>query len=100
MEQSVHPVLFNDFNSIDWVELARKMGVRIPGQYAQVDLTKLGTPYQQYKMAVTLLSYLQSNRLPLEFMDNQLDMMQTYNPVTPFDKACVKLYAKREIRKH
>lgn len=101
MEQAnFHPALFRNFDSIDWVALARQLGVRIPGEYVKVELTKLGTPYQQYKMAIHLLSYLQQNKLPLEFIDDQLDMMQNYSPVTAFDRACVKLYARREMKKH
>jgi hypothetical protein len=95
-----HPVIFKDFDTIDWVELARQLGVRIPGQYVDVELTKLETPYQQYKLAVTLLGYLIQNNLPIDFLDDQLEMMQSYNPITSFDRACVKLYAKRELKKH
>lgn len=93
----INPTIFRDFDTIDWVSLAREMGVRIPGQYVKVELTKLGTPYQQYKMATQLMSYLQQYNLPMDFLDDQLDMVQTYNPLTSFDRACIKLYAKRTL---
>jgi hypothetical protein len=97
---SVHQPIFNNFDSIDWIALAGQLGVRIPGQYVKVELNRLETPYQQYKMAITLLSYLEQNNLPFDFIDDQLDMMQNYSPLTSFDKASVKLYAKREMKKH
>lgn len=100
MEHNLVQPIFTDFDNIDWVGLAKQLGVRIPGQYVKVELTKLGTPYQQYKMAITLLSYLQQNNLPFDFIDDQLDMMQNYNPITSFDRACVKLYARQQMNKH
>jgi hypothetical protein len=82
-----------DFTNVDWVGMARELGIKIPGHKVKVELTRLGTPYQQYKVAVQLVSYLIQNNLPIDFLDEQLNLI--HSEITTFDRACVKFYAKR-----
>lgn len=96
----IQPAMSNiDFDTIDWTEVAKGLGISIPGQRIEIVLTRLdGGLFRQYEIGAYLVSTLIGNKLPIEFMDEQLSIMQTQVPMTTFDKACIKLFAKRILK--
>lgn len=88
-----------DFDSIDWVALARSRGLYV-GTQDDVVLSLMPTDEREALAYCFAQELIYDNEMVLSSISDQLDELVEAGNITTFDKACIKLQVSRIAKAH